>query len=79
MAIDGHIVGGIIDEAGEAVSASWDVDGLEKVGEHFAEMLDVVIRRLADDGGIVDHELTKEVLDIIQCGHDVQRKGVNLR
>ena len=79
VAVDGHVVGGIIDEAGETVGATRDVDGLEKVGEHFAETLDIIVQRLANDEGIGGRELTKEVLDIVRCGHDVQRKGENLR
>ena len=73
VAVDGHVVGGIIDEAGETVGATRNVNGLEKVGERFAETLDFIVRRLSDDGGIGGHELTEEVLDIV--GVDMMRKG----
>ena len=42
MALDGLVFDIVIDEAGEAVRASRDIDGLEEVGECFAEMLDII-------------------------------------
>ena len=75
VAVVGLIFGGVVDETGEAVRASWEVDGLEEVGERFAETLDIIVGRLTDDGGVGGREVTKEVLDIIRCGHDAQRKG----
>jgi hypothetical protein len=51
VTVVGLVVGGIVDEAGETVGASGDVDGLQEVGERFAKTLDIIVGRLAEDGG----------------------------
>ena len=69
MAVGGHIVCYVVDEAGETVGASRNVDGLQEVGERFAKMLDVIVGRLAEDGWKGGSELTEEVFHIVRCGH----------
>jgi hypothetical protein len=49
MVVGGLVVGIIVDEAREAVGASCDVDGLEEVGERFAESLDIIVCWLAEE------------------------------
>jgi hypothetical protein len=74
MAVDGLVVGGVVDEAGETVGASGDVNRLEEVGEHFAKTLDIIVGRLAEDGGEGGSDLTEEVFHVVRCGHDGENK-----
>jgi hypothetical protein len=49
---------------------------LEEVGEHFAKTLDIIVGRLAEDGGEGGGDLTEEVFHVVRCGHDGGVKGV---
>ena len=64
MALDGLEFNIVIDEAGEAVGASQDVDGLEKVGEHFVETFEIIVGWLFKDDRKGDGQLTKEDINI---------------
>jgi hypothetical protein len=75
MAIGGLVVGIIVDEAREAVSASCDVDGLEEVGERFAELLDIIIGWLAEGDRVGAGQLTEEVLHVVWGRHGDGRVG----
>jgi hypothetical protein len=69
MAVGGLLVGIIVNEAREAVSASSNVDGLEEVLERFAKSLDIIVRWLAKDGGVGASQLNKEVLHVVWSTH----------
>jgi hypothetical protein len=75
MGVGGLVVGIVIDEAREAVGASRDVDGLEEVGERFAESLDIIVRWLAEDDRVGADQLTKEVLPVVWSRHGDGQAG----
>ena len=50
MTLCGELVGNCVNETGEVVSSSWDVDGLEEVHEELPNPLRVIIGQGTNDG-----------------------------
>ena len=75
MTVCGEIVSRGIDKTGEVVAASWDVDGLEKVGKKLANLLQVVIGRGTNDGWEFGCCIGDDEFGLLRCCHGADGEG----
>ena len=68
VAVGGEVVRGVVDEPRKIADPSRDIDGLEGVREVLAEVFDVIVGWLADDGRERCCEIGEQRFDVVDGG-----------